>query len=92
MTGRFRVLATYTYVATASERSLRGGTGYISDVGMTGVTDSVLGVKKEIIIKRIVDLMPQKFEIAQGSITLHAVLFEFDDSTNKCIKAERISV
>lgn len=86
------VYGTHTHVATADERILPEGTGYISDIGMTGVSDSVLGVKKEIIIRRIVDLMPQKFEIADGRITLSGVIFEFDDTTNKCIKAERISV
>lgn len=86
------VFGTHTHVATADERILPQGTGYISDIGMTGVSDSILGVKKEIIIKRMVDLMPQKFEIAEGKITLCGVIFEFDDVTNKCIKAERISV
>lgn len=86
------VFGTHTHVPTADERILPGGTGYISDIGMTGVMNSVLGVKKEIIIRRFVDLMPQKFELAEGNITLSGVIFEFDDTTNKCIKAERISV
>lgn len=86
------VFGTHTHVATADERILPMGTGYISDIGMTGVTNSILGVKKEIIIKRFVDLIPQRFELAEGSITLNGVVFEFDDATNKCIKAERISL
>ena len=53
---------------------------------------SVLGVKKEIIIKRMVDLIPGRFELAEGRITLNGVIFDFDDSTNKCINVERISV
>ncbi len=86
------VFGTHTHVATADERILANGTGYISDVGMTGVMDSVLGVKKEIIIKRMVDLIPGRFELAEGRITLNGVIFDFDDSTNKCTNVERISV
>ncbi len=86
------VFGTHTHIPAADERILKGGTGYISDIGMTGVTDSVLGVKKEIIIKRLVSLMPQKFEVAEGAINLNGVIFEFDDITNKCMKVERISV
>lgn len=86
------VFGTHTHIATADERILPGGTGYISDVGMTGVRDSVLGVKKEIIIKRFVDLIPQKFELAEGSIILNGVVFEFDDDNNRCVGVERISV
>lgn len=86
------VFGTHTHIPTADGHILKGGTGYISDIGMTGVTDSVLGVKKEIIIKRFVTLMPQKFEVAEGAINLNGVIFEFDDVTNKCVKVERLSV
>ena len=86
------VFGTHTHVQTADEMILPKGTGYISDVGMTGPEDSVLGVKKEIIIKRFITSMPQKFEAADGKQKLCGVIFEFDDESNKCIDVKRIKL
>ncbi|NLM36812.1 MAG: TIGR00282 family metallophosphoesterase [Firmicutes bacterium] len=73
------VLGTHTHVATADERILPGGTGYITDVGMCGPTDSVLGVKKELAIQRFITKRPVKFEIAKGPAELNGVYLELDE-------------
>lgn len=84
------VFGTHTHVQTADERILPGGTGYITDIGMTGPVDSILGVKKDIIIRRFLTQMPEKFVQAEGKNALCGALFEIDDTTNKCIKVSRI--
>ncbi|MDP4126381.1 MAG: YmdB family metallophosphoesterase, partial [Bacillota bacterium] len=73
-------LGTHTHIQTADARLLQQGTAYITDVGMTGPRDSVLGVKKEIIINRFLTQLPAKFELASGPIQLNAVVLEIDDS------------
>ncbi|MBQ6152827.1 MAG: TIGR00282 family metallophosphoesterase [Ruminococcus sp.] len=83
------VFGTHTHVQTSDEAILAGGTGYITDLGMTGVIDSVLGVKKEIILRRFVDKRPEKFELAEGECMLNGVLFEIDEKTGRCISVSR---
>jgi metallophosphoesterase, MG_246/BB_0505 family len=73
------VLGTHTHIQTADARLLQQGTAYITDVGMTGPRDSVLGVKKEIIINRFLTQLPAKFELASGPIQINAVLLEIND-------------
>ena len=80
---------THTHVATADEQILPGGTGYITDLGFTGVQDSVLGVRSEIIIDRFRTHLPARFEFAQGSVTAHGALFTLD-SNGHCTAVERI--
>lgn len=77
------VLGTHTHIQTADARLLAEGTAYITDVGMTGPRDSVLGVKKEIIIKRFLTQMPVKFELAAGPLQLNAVVLDIDEGTGK---------
>jgi 2',3'-cyclic-nucleotide 2'-phosphodiesterase len=72
-------VGTHTHVPTADARVLPGGTAYITDVGMTGPRDSVIGVKKELAIRRFVTMMPVKFETAAGDPWLNAVLIEADE-------------
>jgi metallophosphoesterase (TIGR00282 family) len=72
-------VGTHTHVPTADARVLPGGTAYITDVGMTGPRDSVIGVKKELAIRRFVTMMPVKFETAAGDTWLNAVLIEADE-------------
>lgn len=86
------VFGTHTHVQTADERILPKGTGYISDLGMTGVVNSVLGVDKDIIIKRMITSMPVKFEAACGNPMLCGVIFEIDDENNKCVKVTRVHI
>ena len=83
------VFGTHTHVQTADEEILSGGTGYITDLGMTGVIDSVLGVKKEIILRRFIDKLPEKFELAEGACKLNGVLFEIDERSGKCLAVSR---
>ena len=77
------VLGTHTHIQTADARILDQGTAYITDVGMTGPRDSVLGVKKEIIINSFISQMPVKFEVAAGPLQLNAVILEIDEKTGK---------
>jgi hypothetical protein len=84
------VLGTHTHVTTADERVLPGGTACISDVGMTGPENSILGVKKELIIRKFLSQMPSKFEVADGPVALSAVLVEADPSTGRASGIRRI--
>ncbi len=81
------VFGTHTHVMTADAEVLPGGTGYITDLGMTGTIDSVLGVKKEIIINRFITKLPGRFENADGRCKLDCTLFEIDRSSGKCTSA-----
>jgi metallophosphoesterase (TIGR00282 family) len=68
------VLGTHTHVQTSDERVLPGGTAYITDVGMTGPRDSILGVEKEVVIKKFITGLPARFEVASGDVILGAVI------------------
>lgn len=85
------VAGTHTHVPTADERILPFGTAIISDVGMTGPYDGVIGVDKELIIERFINRLPQKFEVAKGRIQFNAIYLEVDEKTGKCLKIERVS-
>ncbi|HAK59312.1 MAG TPA: TIGR00282 family metallophosphoesterase [Nitrospiraceae bacterium] len=84
------VLGTHTHVQTADERIMPGGTAYLSDVGMTGPTDSVIGVRKEEAIARFLYQSPHKFSIPKGPVHLDAVVLDIDASTGKANSIERI--
>jgi metallophosphoesterase (TIGR00282 family) len=89
--GRAQAVAgTHTHVQTADERILPKGTGYITDLGMTGPDDSVIGVKAEICIRRGLTQMPIKMESAEGPASISGVLFEIDTESRRCIRIERI--
>jgi len=75
------VVGTHTHIPTADARILPGGTAYITDVGMTGPYDSVIGVKKELVIGRFLDNMPIRFEPATGDVRLCAVIVDADENT-----------
>ena len=81
------VFGTHTHVMTADAEVLPGGTGYITDLGMTGTIDSVLGVKKEIIINRFITKLPGRFENADGRCKLDCTVFEIDRGSGKCTSA-----
>lgn len=81
---------THTHIQTADEQVLRNGTGYITDLGMTGPRDSVLGVKSEIIINRLKNKDMSKFELAGGECMLNACIFDIDKSTGKTLSVERV--
>lgn len=80
------VFGTHTHVMTADAEVLPGGTGYITDLGMTGTVDSVLGVKKEIIIQRFLTRLPGRFENADGACKLDCTVFDIDRS-GRCTAA-----
>jgi metallophosphoesterase (TIGR00282 family) len=74
------VVGTHTHVTTADERVLPAGTAYITDVGMTGPHDGVIGMDRVGIVKRFLDGMPARFEVAQGNVQMNCVLIETGDS------------
>ena len=78
------VYGTHTHVMTADAEVLPSGTGYITDAGMTGVIDSCIGVKKDIIIRRFTTMMPERFEYATGDCKLNCVIFDIDTKTGLC--------
>lgn len=84
------LFGTHTHVLTADERVLPGGTGYITDIGMCGVKDSVLGVDKDIVIGKFRTGMPVRFDSADGSCMINGCIFNIDEKTGKCISAERV--
>lgn len=84
------VIGTHTHVQTADEKILPGGTAYITDVGMTGPADSVIGIDKEQIIERFLLQMPKKFETAKGGGIFSAVVIEIDDDSGKASAIQRL--
>lgn len=70
------VVGTHTHVRTADARVLPGGTAYITDVGMCGSRDSVIGVKKELVLERFLTQMPVRFDVAAGNVWLEGVVIE----------------
>ena len=85
------VVGTHTHVPTADNRVLPAGTAYVTDVGMTGPYDSVIGVRKDQIIQRFLTNMPQRFEVAKNHVLLHGCLIEIEESTGKSVKIQRVS-
>lgn len=86
------VIGTHTHVQTADEKVLPEGTAYITDAGMTGPHDSVIGVTAELAINRFLTQMPTRFDTAKGPGTLQGVVVTADPKTGKAIKIERISL
>lgn len=84
------VVGTHTHVPTADERVLPKGTAYITDVGMTGPYDGVIGVKKELVMGKFLNNMPVRFEAATGDVRLSAVVIDCDESTGRARSIERI--
>ncbi len=86
------VAGTHTHVQTADERILDQGTAYITDVGMTGPTDGVIGMDKAVSFRRLIDRLPARYQLAQGPCQLCAVLVQADCQTGRALKIERIRV
>ncbi|HOV97948.1 MAG TPA: TIGR00282 family metallophosphoesterase [Bacteroidota bacterium] len=84
------VIGTHTHIPTADARILPQGTAYITDVGMTGPFDSVIGMKKEIAIKRFQFQTPFKFELAEHDVRLCALYLQVDSETGKAVKVEQV--
>src|SRR6266852_1862893 len=86
------VVGTHRHVQTADERVLPQGTAYITDLGMTGPTDSVIGVDKDIALERFISQMPNRFEPAKGPVALHGALIKVDAETGRGLSIERLRV
>lgn len=84
------LMGTHTHVQTADERILPGGTGYITDAGMTGPADSVIGMEKGAVLKRFFTQMPQKFEVGNDDIEVQGVKLVIDRQGKKCLNITRI--
>jgi metallophosphoesterase (TIGR00282 family) len=86
------VCGTHTHIQTADEQILPAGTAYISDLGMTGTIDSIIGVKKEIIIEGFLKQLPVRHEVAEGQTRFGALLVETDQNSGLATKIERIQI
>ncbi len=86
------IFGTHTHVLTADEQILPGGTGYITDIGMTGPLQSVLGVNTEIIISAMKTAMPVRFEVPDIACMINGCIFEIDDKTGKTISIKTLKI
>ena len=84
------IAGTHTHIQTADERILPGGTAYITDVGMTGPEESVIGTEKSVAIQRFITQLPLKMEIAETALMINGVIADIDISTGKALSIERI--
>jgi hypothetical protein len=82
------VIGTHTHVQTADARLLPGGTAYVTDAGMTGPMDGVIGVKKELAIERFLKQTPNRFEVATENVRCMGVLLEVDEGTRRAVRIE----
>lgn len=84
------VVGTHTHVQTADERILPNNTAYITDVGMTGPIDSIIGTEKDIVIRKFLTQMPARFEVPKGDVLVCAVIIHIDPITGESVSIERI--
>ncbi|MFH1383237.1 MAG: TIGR00282 family metallophosphoesterase [Chloroflexota bacterium] len=85
------VLGTHTHVGTIDARLLPKGTAYVTDIGMTGPTESVIGDDIDSVLQRFLTAIPNRLSVGHGKTTLNAILVEVDDKTGKAISIERLS-
>ena len=83
---------THTHVPTADESIFPKGTGYITDVGMTGVINSALGVKFELVIRKLKTKMPVRFENATGKCKMDCIIFDIDEHTKRTRSVNRLTI
>jgi hypothetical protein len=89
--GRVSLLfGTHTHVPTADERILPGGTGYITDLGMTGPYNSVLGRDKDAVLQSMVTGVPTRFEVATEDVKISGVMAEINPTSGRCVGIERV--
>lgn len=86
------VVGTHTHVQTADEQILPGGTAYITDLGMTGPHDSIIGVESQLVISKFLRGMPTRFETASGDARLSGIVVEIDERTGKAVSIQRLQV
>ncbi len=85
------VIGTHTHVQTADERILPAGTAYLSDAGMTGPRDSVIGMGRDEVLQRFLTLLPVRFDVASGPAQLNGVVVEVDESTGRARRIQRVN-
>jgi 2',3'-cyclic-nucleotide 2'-phosphodiesterase len=86
------VVGTHTHVQTADEQILPGGTAYITDLGMTGPHDSIIGVESQLVISKFLRGMPTRFETATNDARLNGIVVEIDERTGKAVSIQRLQV
>ena len=86
------VVGTHTHVQTADEKILSGGTGYLTDVGMSGAQDAIIGNQKDAALQRFLTQMPVKLEVAKKDPLLCAVLLTLDEESGRCTSIQRLQV
>jgi hypothetical protein len=84
------VVGTHTHIQTADEKILPAGTAYITDCGMTGPYDSVIGRRKDAVLERFLTQLPTRFEMADGDVQMHGVIIDIDDATGKATAIRRV--
>ena len=85
------VLGTHTHVQTADETILPGGTGYLSDAGMTGPRDSIIGMRRDLAVRKILSGLPTRLEVATGPTQFNAVRLSIDGATGKALTVQRLN-
>ena len=85
------VFGTHTHIPTADERILPQGTGFITDVGMTGPYDSVIGRRVDQILQRFLTSLPHKSDVAEENVQLRGLVVEVDAATGKAVSVERLT-
>ena len=86
------VYGTHTHIQTADERILTEGTAYITDLGMCGSMDSVIGVEKETVIEGFLSQLPHRFEVARGNVVLQGILLDVDEASGNAEENRRIRI
>ena len=86
------VVGTHTHVQTADEQIMPGGTAYLTDLGMTGPHDGVIGMQSRIVIQRFLVGIAQKFEPSEGDIKLNGLIVDVDESSGHALSVERVSI
>jgi len=84
------VIGTHTHVQTSDERVLTNGTAFMTDAGMTGPLDSIIGMRKEVILERFLTHMPVRFDVATKCVELQGVFIEVDTASGKAVRMERV--
>jgi len=85
------VLGTHTHVGTIDAQVLPGGTAYVTDIGMTGPVNSVIGDDSEAVLHRFLTMLPHRLSVGKGRTVFNAILVEVDDSTGRAVRIERIA-
>ena len=84
------VLGTHTHVPTADEMVLPQGTAYLTDLGMTGPYESIIGMERQAVIQKFLDQLPTRFEVAKGDVRLSAALLDVDPASGRALSISRV--